>query len=158
MIKSTLSALVILACSSTAFAQTGSTPAAEPKAHDMKAGAVMVTGCVEQGAMPDKFMLSHAMMAKMDHKDAMSGDTEKSTASPHAGMATSYILEGGDNLKAHVGHKVTVTGTVDKTNMMMDADKPAMSPAPESAAGMSHDMKGGTLKVDAVKMVSSTCS
>jgi hypothetical protein len=76
--------------------------------------------------------------------------------------AMTYDLTGGD-LKAHLGHKIEVTGSadgkmVDKGKMdkmekdkmsndkMMDKDKMGMS-----------DMHG-TLQVKSVKMISATCS
>lgn len=157
MIKSTtLSAIVVLACSSVTFAQTGSAPGSQPTTKEMKPGTVMVTGCVAEGSMPGKFMLTNAMMAEPMAKDGMTAPA-KPAGEPHAGMAMSYALEGGENLKAHLGHKITVTGMVDKMGSM-SADKPGMTkPMPEGTAGAAKDMKTGTLKVDAVKMVSATC-
>ena len=94
--------------------------------------SMTVTGCVaEKGG---HYMLNNAMMA---------GDT----------MAMAYDLMGGD-LKAHVGHKVEVTGSTDSKMMakgkmdkdkMMEKDKIAMS-----------DMHG-TLHVKTVKMIATTC-
>lgn len=103
--------------------------------------SMTVTGCVAEH--DGHFMLNNAMMA---------GDTK----------AMTYDLMGGD-LKAHVGHKVEVTGSheskmakdkMSKDKMakdkmakdkMMDQDKMAMSD--------SH----GTLNVKSVKMISATC-
>ena len=68
---------------------------------------VMVTGCVaESGGM---YMLDHAMMSadmKKMKKDDMSANSKM----------MSYGLMGGE-LKAHVGHKVEVTGTMAPSDM-----------------------------------------
>ena len=55
------------------------------------------------------------------------------------------MLVGGENLKAHVGHKVEVTGTLGTPG------KPD-----EKMAGMK-DMKAAELSVQSVKMMSETC-
>ncbi len=89
--------------------------------------SMTVTGCVAE--KDGHYMLNNAMMA---------GNTK----------AMAYDLMGGD-LKAHVGHKVEVTGSTDSKMMakgkMMEKGKMAMS-----------DMHG-TLHVKTVKMISTTC-
>ena len=79
-----------------------------------------VTGCGAQGDDATHCTLTHAMastmpMGKMDSGAAMKSDGMKSE-----GMT--YALDGGDNLKAHLGHKIEVSGTMDK-DAMMDHDK-----------------------------------
>ena len=145
----------VLACSTAMFAQTTPTTAPQQTGKDMKPGSVMVTGCVAQGTKPDTFMLTNAVRADASDKDTMP-TPDKTKADPT--MTMSYDLVGGDKLKAHVGHKVTVTGMPDKMETM-GGEKSAMGrpSSPEGATGAAHDMKGGTLKVEAVKMVSTTC-
>ena len=95
---------------------------------------MMVTGCVAAGSDGDHYMLTNGMMA---------GDT----------TGKSYDIMGGD-LKAHVGHKVEITGMMDEGTMTknkmkskdkMDKDKMRMS-----------DMHTA-LHVKSVKMIAATC-
>ena len=59
----------------------------------------------------------------------------------------SYRLDGTEStLTPHVGHKVEITGTVEERPASAAGEKPASANAP-----------AGTLKVDSVKMVSTTC-
>ena len=104
---------------------------------------VMVTGCVaESGGM---YMLDHAMMGadmKKMKKDDMSANSKM----------MSYGLMGGE-LKAHVGHKVEVTGTMAPSDMAHSKmDEGNMH---KDSMGT---MKAGTLNVKSVKMISATCS
>lgn len=105
---------------------------------------MMVTGCVAAGTEAGHYMLTNGMMA---------GDT----------MGKSYDLMGGE-LKAHVGHKVEITGTMDDKKMMgkdkMDKDhmakdkmdKDKMSKDKTGMAEMHHG-----LHVTSVKMLAATC-
>ena len=96
-----------------------------------------VTGCVSE--KDGHYMLDNAMMAG-DMKDMPAGDAK----------AMSYHLTGGA-LKAHVGHKVEITGSMDPKmgamgkGKMMDKDK------------METSDTHGTLAVKSVKMISTTC-
>ena len=104
-----------------------------------------VTGCVSE--KDGHYMLDNAMMAG-DMKAMPAGDMK----------ATSYHLAGGD-LKAHVGHKVEVTGSLDAKAKMGD-DKMAMGKmgGDKMAMGkMGAADAHGTLNVTAVKMISATC-
>ena len=102
-----------------------------------------VTGCVAE--KDGHYMLNNAMMA---------GDTK----------AMAYDLMGGD-LKAHVGHKVEVTGSTDSRMMAkgkMDKDKMAKDKMMEKDKMMDKDKMAmsdmhGTLHVKTVKMIATTC-
>ena len=107
--------------------------------------SMTVTGCVAE--KDGHYMLNNAMMA---------GDTK----------AEAYGLMGGD-LKAHVGHKVEVTGMMDSKMMAkgkmdkMDKDKMSKDKMMEKDK-MDKDKMGmsdmhGTLHVKSVKMMSTTC-
>ena len=116
---------------------------------------MMVTGCVAAGSEAGHYMLNNGMMA---------GDT----------MGKSYNLMGGE-LKAHVGHKVEITGTMDDGKMMgkdkmmakdkMDKDhmaKDTMDKDKVDKDTMSKDKMGmgemhNALHVTSVKMISATC-
>lgn len=139
-----------------------------------KGGMMTVTGCVAQGADATHFKLTNAMassmpMGKMD-SGAMKSDDAK------AGEM-SYALDGGDNLKAHLGHKVEVSGTMDKDAMMghekmgtsggtMAKDKDKAGAMDKDKMGtMDHDKMGsmdkgmmaGKINVKSVKMISANC-
>ncbi len=101
---------------------------------------MMVTGCVAAGSEAGHYMLTNGMMA---------GDT----------MGKSYALMGGE-LKAHVGHKVEVTGTMDDGKMMakgkmMDKDKMDKDHMSKDKMGMSEMHRA--LHVTSVKMLAATC-
>src|SRR5258708_37624776 len=148
MMKRVMSAVCVAAVCSVASAGAQSMGKDKMTNMDkMPKGAVMVTGCVAPGSMADHYMLTNATMshgamgkdAMGMKKDAMGGD-----------HAMSYALAGGD-LKAHVGHKVEVTGTVAKPgDMGKMKDKDSM--------GKSDMAKTSTLKVQSVKMLSESCS
>lgn len=93
-----------------------------------------VTGCLAE--KDGHYMLTNGMMA---------GDT----------TAMSYDLMGG-NLKAHVGHKVEVTGSEAPKMGKMDHDAMAKDKMMDKDKPMS-DMHP-TLRVKSVRMISATCS
>ena len=128
-----------------AAAQHGSMPMGkmdQGKMDHSKMGKSMaVTGCVAAGSETGHYMLTNATM--------MSDMTGKS-----------YDLIGG-NLKAHVGHKVEVTGTMaDGKAMgkgkMMGKDKMAKGEG-EGEHKMATPEAYSALQVKSVKMVSTTC-
>lgn len=111
---------------------------------------MMVTGCVAQS--DGMYTLDHAMMSTdMKHVDMKT----MSTADMNTKHMMFYSLMGGD-LKAHIGRKVDVTGTLSKGTMSRDmaAAKMPNDAAHKDAAAM---MMGGTLQVKSVKMISATC-
>ena len=141
--------LMTAVCCACALGAVGAS-AAQDKMMDKKMDKSMksmtMTGCVAE--KDGHYMLNNAMM-----NGEMKGDM-KGEMKP-----MSYGLMGGD-LKAHVGHKVEVTGMMDSKmvgttgtmdhdkmdhDKMMDKDKMAMS-----------DMHG-TINVKSVKMMSPTC-
>ena len=116
------------------------------KMDKMSSGAkpTVVTGCVAESG--GHYLLNNAMTA---------GDTK----------AMTYDLTGGD-LKAHVGHKVEVTGTRDSKMGKMSKDKMAgdkmandkmggdkMMASDKMAAADAH----AALTVTSVKMIAATC-
>jgi hypothetical protein len=88
------------------------------------------------------FMLTNASAAGAGSPVATSGSGAGAAASAKA----SYRLDGTETtLTPHVGHKVEITGTLEE-------QRPA-----SGAAGGATSATAGTLKVDSVKMVSTTC-
>ena len=114
---------------------------------------VTISGCIERqpastaaitGAPSMPFMLTNASAAGAGSAVATSG------AAGGASAAKSYRLDGMDTtLTPHVGHKVEITGTIEE-------QRPASAAAGEARSAPS-STPAATLKVDSVKMVSTTC-
>ena len=102
---------------------------------------ITVTGCVATGKDAEHFTLTDAVMAG-----------EKT--------AKSYEVMGGD-LKAHVGHKVAVTGTLDAMTMggkdKMGMSKEEMPMEGGMAKGKAATEPHTMLHVTSVKMIAATC-
>jgi hypothetical protein len=91
------------------------------------------------------FMLTNASAAGAGAAVATSG----SGAGAAAATKASYRLDGTEStLTPHVGHKVEITGT-------MGEQRPGSAAA--GAASGASNAPMATLKVDSVKMVSTTC-
>ena len=135
-----------LAVALVSWAGTGMQAQGAPQ--DAKAKTTTVTGCLAKGADATTFTLSDAMPA--------TADKEQSKDAPKSAEARSYLVVVKDaslKLESHVGHKVTLTGTVDES-----AGGAAKTGAP-AATGTSG--KGGAmpnLSVTALKMVSPSCT
>jgi hypothetical protein len=114
-----------------------------------------ISGCIERqpasaaavtGAPTMPFMLTNASAAGAGSPVATSGSGAGAAASAKA----SYRLDGTEStLTPHVGHKVEITGTLEE-------QRPASGAASGATSGSSNTT-AGTLKVDSVKMVSTTC-
>lgn len=148
-----------LLCSTALFAQSSmdkDKPMKDGMA--MKAGTVMVTGCVAQADDMKQFKLTNAMMAPMP-MGKMSSDAAMKPDAPAPEMPAWYALDGGD-LKPHLGHKVEVSGTMEK-KPMMDHDKMAkpgaMADKDKMAQTTGTPMMAGKIKVTSVKMLAATC-
>jgi len=115
---------------------------------------VTIAGCIERqpasaaavtGAPTMPFMLTNASAAAAGAAVATTG----SGAGAGAAGKASYRLDGTEStLTPHVGHKVEITGTVEE-------QRPASAAGGASSA--SANAPAGTLKVDSLKMVSTTC-
>jgi hypothetical protein len=141
--------LFVLPFAATSFAQQ-----AVPKA---KVDTVVMTGCVAAGAAAGEFVLNNA-----EAEAVASTSPNIMHSAPAADMAkdgpVSYTLKGQD-LKAHVGHKVTVTGTMDDAKASTRPDQPvgsAGSASAPTATGMA--ASGKSFNVQSVKMIAPACS
>jgi len=104
-----------------------------------KAGTVVVTGCVAQSGDRPGYMLNEASMAPRPIDNQAS---DRPVAAPSGDkMVASYMLEGGD-MKRHVGHKVEIAASVISENTM----------------AMDHKDVAGTLKVNRVKVIATSCT
>ena len=129
-----------------------STNAGRATAADKK---VTYSGCIERqpasaaavtGAPSMPFMLTNASAAGAGAPVATSGSGAGAAGASKS--SSSYRLDGTEStLTPHVGHKVEITGTLEE-------QRPAAAGATASASA---NASAGTLKVDSVKMVSTTC-
>ena len=124
----------------------------------MKEGQMTVSGCVAAGMATGDFMLTNAMMmGKMMDKEMMDKD-KMSKPGMSGDHMMSYQLVGGDNLKAHMGHKIEVMGTMSKMDMEMAARMHKMSKVEKDKMMADKDMmKAKKLNVTSFKMISATC-
>ena len=118
---------------------------------------VTVTGCIAKGHEAGHYVLTNAVLAP-EKASSATGATSAPSIDKTASMAagTSYALK-GDNLEAHVGHKVEVTGTTwqEKATSTTDIANSKDTSNPTSAGSTSPQ---ATLDVKTVKMLSTTCS
>jgi len=94
----TMLALGVLSVSTTAAAQQADTKT-PAKNDDLK--PVTVVGCLQSGAQANQFVLA-----------ATADPIAKGVAVATSGSVpnVTYVLSGGSNLAAHVGHRVEITG------------------------------------------------
>ena len=149
--------VVALGLSGVVFAQSDATRKGQMDKGMMMGDSMTMTGCVAAGKQSGQYMLTNAMMMMggMD-KGKMAKDNTQPGMSSHM---MSYELVGGDNLKAHMGHKVEVVGTMSKADMdkmhkmgsMDKMDKGKMT-------GMSDtEMTAMKLNVKSFKMMAASC-
>ena len=134
--KKVLSAFCVVALAGAAVAAQGAGAPGQEKKPD--ASSITVTGCVAPGSGADQFQLTNATLGTAPPA------TEKAGEKPKMGLGATYNLMGGTNLKAHVGHKVEVTGTMAKPDTSAKPATGGTAPA-------------GTINVSNVKMVSASC-
>ncbi len=146
-------AILVAAVSSVAVgAQSGGTMAKGDKMDKKEMMDANYTGCVEAGSAAGTFMLTHVatadhMRKDMMKKDAMEKDTmTKNSVTKDAMAPTTLTLTGSPvDLSKHLGHKVSITGSL--AHEKMDAmEKGTMG---KSAP---------TFTVKSLKMVAATCS
>ena len=132
--------MLVLACSMSAMAQSGMSSDSSMKHDNMSGKSMSMTGCI--GEKDGKYM----MMDKK-HPDGVQ-------------------LMSSEDLKPHVGHKVKVTGTMEKMDSMSNDSKSndsmksddKMKSDSMSHDSMSHDNMGMmAMKVSSMKMESEKC-
>ncbi len=130
--KSTMRLILMLAlaCPVAAVAQTGMSSDSSMKKSDSMSRMTTVTGCIAE-------------------KDGHYTITDKSH--PHG-----IPLIGSENMKPHVGHEMSLTGTMEHMSNMGAMSHSAMSN--DSKSSMSKDNMGMmALKISSMKMISSHC-
>ena len=148
---------IVAGAVSVAFAQAPTSSASQSQS--MSAKTLTVTGCVARAeqsptgtsgmtgatsATEPKFILTNAALGSSTTPGATG--TTGTAAAPATSVASEYRLDASDaKLSEHIGHKVEITGTVEKASA--SEQKPSASAA-----------NSPILKVDTVKMLASSCS
>jgi hypothetical protein len=156
--------IATVACLATAgaSAQSGSTAASAMK--DSK-DTITVTGCLQPDTMSaansttgPSYKLTSVMKSDAPSTaTGTTGTTGTTGSKPSPSVASAYVLDGTDaELKAHVGHKIEVTGTPISRQESARTGDPA-PPASTESASRSADM-APRLKVSSVRMIASDCS
>jgi hypothetical protein len=146
-------ALAVLSVSATATAQqAGST---KQKDDDRK--SVTVVGCLQTGAQANQFVLATTM-------DALAKGVAVRTTG--AVPNVTYVLSGGTNLSAHVGHRVEITGrTSGKVQKAVSSDSSSTKrvevpdkPDPKVETKERATIEMRDLQIESLKMVSTDCA
>ena len=127
----------------------GSGIQAQDASQDAKAKTKSLTGCLAKGADATTFTLSDAMPAT-----ASSEQSKESATSSEKRTYAVVVKDTSLKLADHVGHKVTLTGTIDES--AAGAPKAGAAPGATGTTG-----KGGAmpnLSVTALKMVAPSCT
>jgi len=150
----TIFALASLSVSATAFAQQADTKTAA-KNDDLKPATVV--GCLQTGAQPNQFILSTTA-------DPISKGVAVATSG--AVPNVTYVLSGGSNLAAHVGHRVEITGkTSGSAQKAVSSDSSATKrveiegkPDPKVETKEKATIEMRDLHIESLKMVSTSCA
>ncbi len=121
--------MTMLACSLPALAQSNMSSDSSMKSDKMMGKTKTVTGCISE--KDGKYMI-----------------TDK--AHPNG-----VELMSSNDLKPHVGHKVKVTGTMEKMDAMSGDSMSKDSMSKDN--GMKHEEMGMAMKVSDMKMISDQC-
>lgn len=160
-------AAIALGLAVSLFAQTP--PASQSSYANAK--TITVTGCVERaeqsatgtagttgiagstGVEEPKFVLTNVAASASGTSASGTAGTSGTSEAGSASIASKYRLDADDEkLQDHVGHKVEITGTVPPAPSAASTTEP-----PSSSSSSASSEKPPKLKVDTVKMVSSTC-
>lgn len=151
---STVLAFTALSLSTTAIAQQPGTPAAK-KDDDRK--PITVVGCLQTGAQANQFVLAAT-------PDALAKGVAVRTSG--AVPNVTYVLSGGTNLAAHVGHRVEITGrTSGDARKAVSSDSSATKrveiegkPDPKVETKEKATIEMRDLQIESLKMVSTSCA
>jgi hypothetical protein len=134
-----------------AGAQSGGTMATADNMAKMQMMVTSYTGCIEAGSVGDAFTLTHLKQADRPSKqsmkmDSMPKDTMAKDTMNHDSMAPAALILSGSpvDLRKHLGHKVTVSGS------LAHEKKDAMEQG-------TMDKAAPMFTVTSLKMVATTC-
>jgi len=146
-------AVMALSVSATATAQQSSTSAAK-KDDDLK--PITAVGCLQAGAQPNQFVLA-----------ATTDQLAKGVAVATSGSIpnVTYVLSGGSNLGAHVGHRVEIVGRTSgdahkavSTDSSVKRERVPDKPDPKVETKEKATIEMRDLQVESLKMVSTSCA
>ena len=144
--------IVAWACVMTALPQNTTAQSSQTKSDPR---TLTVTGCLERGAAPGTFLLTKVADPLVDSVAASGGG---------AIPTVTYQLSGGQNLAAHLGHKVEVTGrgplkpqTPKKVADTETKYEPGGSKAPKVEVKEKAAVAVRPLTVESFKMISTDC-
>jgi hypothetical protein len=146
-------AIVVLSVSATASAEQAGTPATK---RDDDKKAITVVGCLQKGAQPNQFVLA-----------ATADSIAKGVAVATSGTVpnVTYVLSGGSNLAAHVGHRVEISGrTSGDAQKAVSADSSVKrervpdKPDPKVETKEKATIEMRDLQIESMKMVSTSCA
>ena len=149
----TMLAVLALSVSATATAQQSSTSAAK-KDDDLK--PITAVGCLQAGAQPNQFVLA-----------ATTDQLAKGVAVATSGSIpnVTYVLSGGSNLGAHVGHRVEIVGRTSgdahkavSTDSSVKRERVPDKPDPKVETKEKATIEMRDLQVESLKMVSTSCA
>jgi hypothetical protein len=148
--KLAVTALALAAMGHVVSAQMASDKMSKPAAAEKS-----FTGCVEAGTTAGTYTLTHVTADMGMAKDTMTHDTMKKNTMAKDAMAMApkmlSLSSSTIDLAKHVGHKVTVTGTMGAmASSMAKMDKMAK---PDQMGKTAKD----SLTVTSLKMVSASC-
>ena len=145
-------AALVLSLSTTAYGQGSQKPAAR----DDDRKPLVVVGCLQTGAQPNQFVLR-----------ATADSLAKGVAVATSGAVPNitYQLSGGDNLAAHVGHRVELTGRTTgraqkatATDSDVTRERIPGKPDPKVETTEKVPIEVRDLQVESLKMVSTSCA
>jgi hypothetical protein len=117
------------------------------------AGATGTSGSTSASTSASGFVLNVSPSSSSTGSTAGGTTAGGTTAGTSGTSASSYKLDSDDaKLSPHVGHKVEITGTLDK------AMSSSSSTAPSGSTSSASSSMSPKLKVDSVRMIASSCS
>ena len=144
MNRTVISTMFVVALSATMVAQSGGTMSnanhmSQTAKMDKMAADTTYVGCVQSGSAPGTFILRGASQTM---KDSTPGGAKAAEGMSHDMMATTTLAlrASSVNLRKHIGHRVSVTGSSDL--------------AAKDAMGRSEP----TFAVKTIKVVAGSCS
>jgi hypothetical protein len=149
----TMLALGVLSVSTTAAAQQADTRTST-KNDDLK--PVTVVGCLQTGAQANQFVLA-----------ATADPMAKGVAVATSGAVpnVTYVLSGGTNLAAHVGHRVEISGRTSgnaqkavSTDSSVKRERVPDKPDPKVETKEKASIEMRDLQIESLKMVSTNCA
>jgi hypothetical protein len=146
---------VVLSISATTHAQQQ--PSAAATGDDKK--SITVTGCLQAGAQPNQFVLAATSAAADPLAKGVAVATAGTVPNIH------YILSGGSNLSAHVGHRVEITGASSGKSQKAAATESSTTrtdvpnkPDPKVEVKEKTEVEVRDLQIESLKMVAASCA